>query len=332
MKKACVLGAGVWGSALAMVLADTGHQVVMWDRDESLVSALNCQKKALKLGNIDLPPSITACQDPGQAVEGASVVVSAISSTGIKEVARLFAPFLPKDCVLVSATKGFDPVSLQRPTELWTQEAPILGSKVVAISGPNFAIEVAKKLPTCTVVAAPDPDARDIAQSAFMTDYLRAYTHWDVTGVELGGSLKNIVAIACGIIQGMGLGYNAQAAVISRGIAEMARLGAALGADPLTFAGLSGIGDLVLTATGHLSRNRQAGIAIGEGESIEAFVQRTGYTVEGLVTVKAARILANAHSVVMPIAHVMHRILYEGLSVHKGLQEIMLRDRKPEYE
>ncbi len=332
MKKACVLGAGVWGTALAMVLADTGHQVVMWDRDETVVSALNRLGMAQKLGNIDLPPAITACENPGQASEGASVVVSAISSTGVRQVARLFAPLLAENCVLVSATKGFDPVSLERPTQVWAREAPNLASRVAAISGPNFAIEVAQKLPTCTVVAASDSNARDVAQSAFMTDYLRAYTHWDVTGVELGGSLKNIVAIACGIIQGMGLGYNAQAAVISRGIAEMARLGTALGADPLTFAGLSGIGDLVLTATGHLSRNRQAGIAIGKGESVQAFVKRTGYTVEGLVTVKAAKTLARTHSVAMPIAHVMYRILYENLPVQKGLQEMMLRDRKPEYE
>ncbi len=332
MRKACVLGAGAWGTAIAMVLGDLAYRVVLWDRTESVVNNINQEHRAIRLQDMELPPSVVATSDPLEAVRGASIVVSAISSTGFREVARLFAPLLPADCVLVSATKGFDPDTVQRPTEVWAQEAPGLGSRIVAVSGPNFAIEVAKKLPSCTVVASTDPGARERAQSALMTNYLRAYTHWDTIGVELGGSLKNIIAIACGIIEGMGLGHNAQAALISRGIAEMARLGVALGADPLTFAGLSGLGDLVLTATGHLSRNRQAGIAVGRGESVESFIQRTGYTVEGLTTVKSAMKLADAHSVAMPISSVMYRILYQRLPAHQGLQEIMLRERRSESE
>lgn len=332
MRKACVLGAGAWGTAIAMVLEDLAYQVVLWDRTESVVDEINRNHRAVRLQGLELPQSITATSDPEEAVRDASIVMSAIPSTGVREVARLFAPSLPEDCVLVSATKGFDPDTVQRPTEVWTQEAPHVSSKIAVVSGPNFAIEVARRLPSCTVVAAADPIAREKAQSALMTNFLRAYTHWDVIGVELGGSLKNIIAMACGIVEGMGLGYNAQAALVSRGIAEMTRLGVAMGADPLTFAGLSGIGDLVLTATGHLSRNRQAGIAVGRGESVESFIDRTGYTVEGLATVKSAIRLADAHSVAMPITSVMYRILYQGLPAYQGLQEIMLRERRSESE
>ncbi len=332
MKKACVLGAGAWGSAIALILSDSAYRVDLWDQNESVVAEIDLNHRAPKLQGMELPHSVRATADPARALENASLVVSAIPSVAVRQVARLIGSLLPFGSILVSATKGFDPVTLKRPTEVWAEEAPSLGSRIVAISGPNFAIEIARKLPSCTVVASSDIAARNKAQAAFMTGYLRAYTHWDVTGVELGGALKNIVAIACGIIEGMGLGYNAQAAVISRGIAEISRLGVALGADPLTFAGLSGLGDLVLTATGHLSRNRQAGIAVGRGEPLDAFLSRTGYTVEGLATVKSATILANSHSVAMPICGVMHRILYQGLPVRDGLREIMLRERRSEYE
>ena len=331
MKKACVLGAGAWGSAIAMVLSDTGHQVGLWDSDASIVDQINSTHAAPKLQGINLPETIVATTDYVQALEGAQVVVSAIASTGIREVSRAVAAIVPEDSILVSATKGLDPQTLQRPLEVWAEESPALTDRLVAMSGPNFAIEIAHKLPAATVVAAVTLDARDKAQSAFMTSYLRVYTNWDVIGVELGGSFKNIIAIACGIIEGMGLGNNAQAAIISRGIAEITRLGVALGAEPLTFAGLSGLGDLVLTATGHLSRNRQAGIAVGKGESIDSFVSRTGYTVEGFTTVKSAVRLAEANGIEMPITNVVYKILYEGLPVRHGVSEIMLREKRAEY-
>lgn len=331
MKKACVFGAGAWGTALAMVLTDTGYRVCFWDRSATIVDHINRTHTAPKLQGIDLPDTVSATTDFGQALRGASIAVSAISSMGMREVSSAVAKSIPRDCILVSATKGLDPETLQRPLEVWAEESPELTDRLVAMSGPNFAIEVAKKLPAATVVAAVTMDARDRAQSAFMTSYLRAYTNWDVIGVELGGSFKNIIAIACGIIEGMGLGYNAQAAIISRGIAEITRLGVALGAEPLTFAGLSGIGDLVLTATGHLSRNRQAGIAVGRGESVDSFVARTGYTVEGVTTVKSAVRLAEANGIDMPITNVVYKILYEGLPVRHGVSEVMLREKRAEY-
>jgi glycerol-3-phosphate dehydrogenase (NAD(P)+) len=330
--KACVIGAGAWGIALAIVLSDTGFQVEMWDSDPAVTDAINSQHIALKLQGLEIPLSIAARHEAGQALQGASIVVSAVPSVALGTVTRSLGPLIPGDAILVSATKGLDPETGKRPTEAWLSCGPSLGPKLVAMSGPNFAIEIARRLPAATVVASKSEEARETAQAAFMTPYLRVYTHWDVAGVELGGALKNIIAIACGITEGMGIGYNAQAAIISRGIAEVTRLGSALGADPLTFAGLSGVGDLVLTSTGHLSRNRQAGIAIGRGESIESFLARTGYTVEGVATVKSAMELAKDHGISMPITEVVYKILYLGLSTRQGLTEIMGRDRRSEHE
>lgn len=330
--KACVLGAGAWGTALGLVLAETGHDVVLWDRDPKVIEWVNSHHRALKLQDMELPANVSASRSVGQALSGASIIVSAVPSTALAEVTRTFTPFIPADALLVSATKGLDADTLARPSEAWLQKDPSLSDRIAAISGPNFAIEIAKRLPAATVVASRTPEASRRAQSAFMTPNLRAYTHWDIAGVELGGALKNIIALACGLAEGMGVGYNAQAAIISRGIAEITRLGGALGADPLTFAGLSGLGDLVLTSTGHLSRNRQAGIAVGRGESISNFLTRTGYTVEGLSTVHTAMKLAESRSIAMPITDVVYRILYQGVPVRQGLFEIMSRDRRAEHE
>ena len=330
--KACVLGAGAWGSALAVVLSDNGWEVVMWDRSGAVVEAVNSRHTAIKLQGAELPRSVSATQDLGQALAGSAIVVSAVPSSALSAMVKAAGPLLPRDVVLVSATKGFETETQARPTEAWLRAEPSLSSRIVALSGPNFAIEIAQRLPAATVVASKDQESRVAAQSAFMTPYLRVYTHWDVAGVELGGALKNIVAIACGIVEGMGLGYNAQAAIISRGIAEVTRLGVALGADPLTFAGLSGVGDLVLTSTGHLSRNRQAGIAIGRGESIESFIARTGYTVEGAATVKGAMKLSTDLGISMPITEVVYKVLYLGLPPRQGLALIMSRDRRSEHE
>jgi glycerol-3-phosphate dehydrogenase (NAD(P)+) len=304
----------------------------VWDYDPAVAAAVNARHVAVKLDSLELPPSISARDEAGQALQGASVVVSAVPSAALGSVTRTIGPMIPEDAILVSATKGLDPETQMRPTEAWLSRAPSLEGRIVAISGPNFAIEIARKLPAATVVASTSRSARETAQAALMTPYLRVYTHWDVAGVELGGALKNIIAIACGITEGMGIGYNAQAAIISRGIAEVTRLGTALGADPLTFAGLSGVGDLVLTSTGHLSRNRQAGIALGRGESIDSFIARTGYTVEGVDTAKSAVKLAEDRGIAMPITEVVYKILYLGLSPRQGLAEIMARDRRSEHE
>jgi len=332
LKKACVIGAGSWGSALGMILSDNGYEVMLWSRSDRTVRDINEHRRVPGLPGVKLPATVKGTTDVKEATEGACVVISAVPSFAVAEVVPTFVPLLPPGSFLVSATKGFDAKTLRRPSEVWLDEDPSLRKRLTVLSGPNFAIEIARKLPAATVVAGEDEKARAVAQSAFMTNYFRVYTHWDVVGVELGGALKNVIALACGMAQGMGLGYNAQAGIISRGIAEITRLGVVLGADPRTFAGLSGLGDLVLTSTGHLSRNRQAGIAVGKGESIRSFLNRTGYTVEGLSTVKTVKKLSEIYQVSMPITAVVYRILYENLPVQKGLLEVMSREKRPEHE
>ncbi|MGI6620141.1 MAG: NAD(P)H-dependent glycerol-3-phosphate dehydrogenase [Bacillota bacterium] len=330
--KACIIGAGAWGSAMAVVLSDNGYDVTLWARSEATVRCFEANRGVPRLPGTALPENIAVTTDVDQALSGASLVVSAIPSSALGQVAREIAGRLPDDALVVTATKGFDLETLRRPSQVWIDANPSLKHRMCVISGPNFAAEIAQRLPAATVVAASEESTRLAVQHAFMTKYFRVYTHVDVTGVEIGGALKNVIALACGMAQGMGAGYNIQAAIISRGIAEISRLGVALGAQPLTFSGLSGLGDLVLTCTGHLSRNRQAGIAVGQGESIHGFLARTGYTVEGLETVKAATQLSSTCDVQMPITDVVYRILYEGLPPHKGLYEAMSRERKPEVE
>lgn len=332
MKKACVIAAGTWGTALAVILADNGYQPVLWDRDPLVVEPISRERRSAKLPGIRLPDSLRGTTDYSYALRDAEVVVSAVPSTALAEVAEAMGGSIPRGALLVSATKGFDPETLRRPTQVWLDANPSLSDRLVALSGPNFAVEIAQRLPAATVVASASPAAGEAAQSAFITPYLRVYTCEDVAGVEFGGALKNIIALTCGLVEGMGLGYNAQAAIISRGIAEITRLGVALGAYPLTFAGLSGVGDLVLTSTGHLSRNRQAGIAVGKGESIQSFLERTKYTVEGLTTVRSAVSMAKRLSISMPISETVYRILYENVPVSHALTAIMSRQKRQERE
>jgi len=331
-KRACVIGAGAWASALAVVLSDNGYQVKLWARNPNTVEHFSSTRRVPRLPDIILPSTITATTDVNEALAGASLTVIAIPSSAVSSVAARIGKDLPPESFVVTATKGFDFETLKRPSQVWIDANPGLKKRLCVLSGPNFAAEIAQRLPAATVIAAEEESTRLAVQHAFMTAYFRVYTHVDMAGVEIGGALKNIIALACGMAQGMGIGHNAQAAIISRGIAELTRLGVCLGAEPLTFAGLSGLGDLVLTSTGQLSRNRQAGIAVGKGEPINAFLTRTGYTVEGLETVKTARELSLIHDVQMPITDVVYRILYKGLSVSEGLSEMMSRKRKPERE
>ena len=330
--KACIIGAGAWAGALGVVLSDNGYRVTLWARSESTVRYFEANQGVPRLPGIRLSRNITVTTDVDAALHGASLVVLAIPSSALAQVAEEIAGRLPEDAYIVTAAKGFDLDTLRRPSQVWIDANPSIEHRMCVISGPNFAQEIAMRLPAATVVASADKLTRLAVQHAFMTEYFRVYTHVDIVGVEIGGALKNVIALACGMAQGMGAGYNAQAAIISRGIAEITRLGVSLGAQPLTFAGLSGIGDLVLTCTGHLSRNRQAGIAVGKGEPIHSFLERTGYTVEGLQTVRSAKQLAQTHNVQMPITDIVYRILYEGLPPRKGLYEAMNRERKPEPE
>ncbi len=331
-KKACVIGAGAWGSGLGAILANNGYQVTLWARSESTIQYFKSNRSVPRLPGITLPEGITITNNVDRALANAFLVVLAIPSSAVGAVSKHIAPKFHKNSLIVTATKGFDFKTLKTPSQVWVNANPSIKNRMCVISGPNFASEIVNKLPAATVVASSENRTALAVQHAFMTDYFRVYTHTDVVGVETGGALKNVIALACGMAEGMGIGYNAQAAIVSRGIAEITRLGVCLGAQPLTFAGLSGIGDLVLTCTGNLSRNRQAGIAVGKGEPIESFLNRTSYTVEGMETVKTAMELSNVYDVQMPITHVVYKVLYQGLPVREGLFEVMTRERKPEPE
>ena len=330
--KACILGSGAWAGALAVVLSDNGFRVLLWAHNSDTVDCFQATRTLPRLPGIILPSTVSVTDNVEEALSESSVIVAAIPSSAVASLAHKVASNLPSESLLVSATKGFDYATLQRPSEVWAEANPDLKGRICVLSGPNFAAEIGRRLPAATVVAGEEETARLMAQRSFMTSYFRVYTHDDVAGVEMGGALKNVIALACGMVEGMGLGDNARAALISRGIAEMVRLGVRMGADALTFSGLSGLGDLVLTSTGDLSRNRQAGIAVGKGQSIDEFIEETGYTVEGLETVKAARKLSVIYDVQMPITWVVYKILYEGLQVSEGVCEIMRREGKPESE
>lgn len=331
-RKACVIGAGAWAAALATVLSDNGFEVTLWARSRETVKYFNSNQSVPRLKEAILPRNITITDDVTKALSDASIVVLAIPSAAIDRLSKRIAKYFSETAIIVTATKGFDFGTLRMPSQVWIEANPTIKDRICVISGPNFAAEVIRKLPSATVAAAREKSVRLKIQDAFMTSYFRVYTHEDLIGVEAGGALKNVIALACGMAQGMGIGYNVQAAIVSRGIAEITRLGVCLGAKPLTFAGLSGLGDLVLTCTGPLSRNRQAGIAVGEGESLKSFLSRTGYTVEGLETVKTAMELATKYGVQMPITDVVYRIIYKDLPVRQGLFEVMSRDPKPEPE
>ncbi len=330
--KACILGSGSWAGALSVVLTDNGFEVSLWARNPYTVDCFVHTRTLPRLPGVILPSNVNVTTRVDEALSEACLVVAAIPSSGISSLAHEIATSIPAQSLLVSATKGFDYSTLQRPSEVWVEANPDLKERMCVLSGPNFAAEIGRRLPAATVVASEKETPRLIVQRAFMTPYFRVYTHDDVAGVEMGGALKNVIALACGMVEGMGLGDNARAALVSRGIAEMVRLGVCMGAEPLTFSGLSGLGDLVLTSTGNLSRNRQAGIAVGKGQSIAEFIEETGYTVEGLETVKAAKELSAVHDVQMPITCVVYKILYEGLPVFDGVCEIMRREGKPESE
>lgn len=315
--------AGGWGAALAVPLAAGGADVRLWMRSPDAVRAFSSGGGHPHLPGVAFPSAVTATADMAEALEGADLVVVAPPSRALREVLGVMRPLLPRRPLLVSATKGIEPGTLLRMSEVIAQELP--GSRVTALSGPNFAIEVARRLPTATVVAGPDSNDTATVQEALMTPDFRVYTHHDLTGVELGGALKNIIALAAGIAEGLEVGYNARSALITRGLAEMARLSVAMGAHPLTLAGLAGMGDLVLTCTGEYSRNRRAGIALGKGQPLEQVLAAVG-VVEGVPTTRAALALAKLHHVAMPVAEQVHRILFQNVAPMDGVMALMTRE------
>jgi glycerol-3-phosphate dehydrogenase (NAD(P)+) len=326
-----VVGAGAWGTALADLLTRNGHDVTLWAYEPDVVESINEKHENSRfLSGHALAPTLQATGDIARAVERAELITLATPSHVLRAILRSAAESLPRSAPLVVASKGIEKGTLCLMTEVAEQE--ISGATVVALSGPSFAKEVVTCQPTAVVVASESDGAAADAQRAFSSPYFRAYTHTDVIGVELGGALKNVMAVATGIAEGLGLGFNARAALVTRGLAEMTRLGMALGAEPSTFAGLAGLGDLVLTCTGSLSRNRAVGVEVGKGRTLEEVLRDKETVAEGVVTAQSARELAAREGVEMPIVDTVNRVLFEGQAARSAIAALMSRELRAEID
>jgi glycerol-3-phosphate dehydrogenase (NAD(P)+) len=331
MMRCAVVGAGAWGTALADLLARNGHQVVLWAFEPDVVEAVNARHENSRfLPGAALDPALRATSSFADALDGATLVCVATPSQHLRSILRQAAPSLSSRATVCVASKGIERDTLALMSDVVASEAP--GRAVVALSGPSFAAEVVARQPTAIVAASDDPVAAEMAQDAFSNRTFRIYTHDDIVGVELGGSLKNVMAVATGICEGAGFGFNSRAALITRGLAEMTRLGTAIGAKPATFAGLAGMGDLVLTCTGSLSRNRAVGIAVGKGATLDEALAGKETVAEGVATTKSALALAEREGVEMPIVSMVHRVLFDGLSANRGVTELMARELRAEQD
>jgi glycerol-3-phosphate dehydrogenase (NAD(P)+) len=327
--RAAVVGAGAWGTALADLLARNGLHVTLWGYEPDVVASINARhENARFLAQATLHESLRATSDLDEAVRNAPLVLFVTPSHVLRGIARRAAASADERATLVVASKGIERESLALMTDVVSGEMP--GRSVVGLSGPSFAREVVQRQPTAVVAASRQADASARVQQALSSDAFRVYTHHDVIGVELGGSLKNVMAIATGMAEGLGLGYNPRAALITRGLAEITRLGVALGADPLTFAGLAGVGDLVLTCTGALSRNRQLGLEIGQGKRLDESLASRETVAEGVYTTQSAHALASREEIEMPIVAAVYRILFEGTDPRRAIGELMTRELRAE--
>ncbi len=331
MKKAkiAVLGAGSWGSALAILLANKGHSVDMWSRDKSQVEAmLESGENKKYLANIKLPKELNVTNDIEEAIMNKDILLLSVPTHSVRQLLEDNKSLISKDQIIVNVAKGIENSSLMRISDI---VAEILEeNKYVMLSGPSHAEEVGLEIPTTVVSASTCEKTAEYIQDIFMTPKFRVYTNSDVIGVELGGALKNIIALTAGISDGLGYGDNTKAALMTRGIVEIARLGVELGAEDATFSGLAGIGDLIVTCTSMHSRNRRAGILIGEGRSVEEATKEVGMVVEGIKTSKSAYQLAKKHGVSMPITEELYKVLYEGSNVRNSVDNLMGRSKKDE--
>lgn len=332
VRRVAVLGAGSWGTAFGKVLADAGRTVVVWARRPEIAAAVNerhCNPDYLP--DVTLPAGMTATTNAAGALDGADAVVLAVPSQTLRANLATWRPLLPPGRTLVSLAKGVELGTLKRMSEVVIDVAGVAPDQVAVVSGPNLAREIADGEPTATVIACSDHDRAVALQNACTTSYFRSYTNVDVVGCELGGAGKNVIALACGIAAGMGFGDNTRASVITRGLAEIARLGSALGADPLTFAGLAGLGDLVATCSSPLSRNRTFGERLGRGESLaQAEAANHGQVAEGVKSCVSICELGIRHGVELPIADAVRRVCHEGLSAQAMAKELISRAPKPE--
>jgi glycerol-3-phosphate dehydrogenase (NAD(P)+) len=329
--RAAVLGAGSWGTAFSKVLVDAGGEVVLCARNPRLAAAIReCRENADYLPGIRLPSGLMTTADPQDALADRTIVVFAVPSQTLRDNLTKWAPDLPRDATLVSLMKGVELGTAKRMSEVICEVAGVPLERVAVISGPNLAREIAEEQPAATVVACVDHDRAAQVQRACSTPYFRPYTNVDVVGCELGGAVKNVIALACGMAVGMGFGDNTRASLITRGLAEMARLGVALGADPMTFAGLAGLGDLVATCTSPLSRNRTFGERLGRGETLAQVQAATRQTAEGVKSCRSVLELARRHGVDVPITEAVELVCHQGMTVQDMLHSLMGRDMKAE--
>ena len=326
--KITVLGSGGWGTALSILLHDNGHEVTLWSYEAHETETLRATHENPMLKGVILPEGIAFVNDYSPVAES-DMVVFATPSFAVRQTAKNAAPFLRPGTAVVSVTKGIEGRTGLRMTEVIRQEIHDT-CQVVALSGPSHAEEVGRKVPTGVVAACSDLRAAGLVQDVFMSPVFRVYTNPDIVGVELGGALKNIIALCCGVSDGMGLGDNTKALMMTRGMTEMARLGVALGGRTDTFAGLSGMGDLIVTCTSMHSRNRRAGILIGQGLTAQAAMRQVGATVEGYYAAKSAHMLAERMGVEMPICRCAFEVLYQDRPVRDVVDELMQRQRRGE--
>lgn len=329
MAKAGVLGAGSWGTALSVLLSDNGHQVTMWSIDENEVKMLNEKREhETKLPGVKLPDQLIVTGDLEGTVKGKDFLVLAVPSPFTRSTAAKMSPYITDGQIIVDVAKGLEESTLMTLSQQIRQEIP--QADVAVLSGPSHAEEVGRRLPTTCVIGATTRKTAEYLQSMFISKVFRVYTSPDILGIELGGSLKNVIALAAGIADGLGYGDNTKAALITRGIAEIARLGVKMGGKIETFSGLTGIGDLIVTCASVHSRNRKAGYLIGQGKSVQEAMDEVKMVVEGVYSAKAAAKLAEKYQVSMPIVEEVNKVLFEGKAPDAAVDDLMMRESRSE--
>lgn len=329
MKNIAVIGAGGWGLALGLLLNEKGNNVTIWCYDEAEKNSILRYKENKRcLPGIKIPIEISFTTSMQEVLEEKEIVIIAVPSKAIRATVNKMKDYVEAKSIIVNVSKGIEEETLLRLSEVIEE---VLLNKVVVLSGPSHAEEVARHIPTTVVVSGRNMNAAEMVQDAFMTQYFRVYTNDDLVGVELGGALKNVIALAAGTVEGIGYGDNTKAALITRGIAEMTRLGVAMGGNPTTFAGLSGIGDLIVTCTSGHSRNRRAGELLGRGYTVDEALEKVNMVVEGVPTTKAGHALMLKYEIEMPILNAIYEALFENKSVKEAISDLMGRDKKSEH-
>lgn len=331
MSKISILGAGTWGCAIAILLAGKGHEVTIWTKLEKEAKDLNENRNDLRnLPGASLPDEVEITLDVEEACKERDLLVMAVASPFIRSTSKLISPYIKEGQIIVNVSKGIEDGTLYTLSEVIKSEIP--QADIAVLSGPSHAEEVSRGVPTTVVVGAATMETAHFVQDLFMTDVFRVYTSPDITGIELGGSLKNVIALAAGVVDGLKFGDNTKAALMTRGMAEISRLGLAMGGKMETFAGLSGFGDLFVTCTSKHSRNWSAGNLIGQGKTMEEAIKEVGQVVEGINSAKAALELARKHNVEMPIVEQINMVLFEGKTAKDALNDLLNRDRRKEYK